>query len=117
MKWWLWIVGVPAVALVGMLVLGALLPRPAPFVPVDLTAQRVEQCRAEWPRDKGLREGCIAAVKSVSNLSTDPNGPKTIGDTCREQFPSNTSLQLACIDRGMASEVDAKMQRAAREAR
>jgi hypothetical protein len=87
-----------------------------PFTPRDLTPYLVEKCKTDYPRDKGLRKSCIAAVKSVPNWSTDPNAPKTIVDTCREQFPDNTTLQLTCVDRGMGDDVDAKIRKAERDA-
>ena len=90
-------------------------PKPA-YVPVDLTPSLVEKCKTDWPNNKKLRNSCIAAVKSVPNWSHDPNGPKTIGDTCKERFPDNTTLRLNCLERGMDDETNAKIKQAERDA-
>jgi hypothetical protein len=90
-------------------------PKPA-FVPVDLTPSLVEKCKTDWAHNKKLRDSCIAAVESVPNWSRDPNGPKTLGDTCKEQFPDNTTLQLDCLTRGMDDQTNAKIKQAEHDA-
>ena len=90
-------------------------PKPT-YVPVDLTPSLIDKCKTDWPHNRKLRDSCIAAVKSVPNWSRDPNGPKTLADTCKEQFPDNTDLALNCLTRGMEDETNAKIKRAERDA-
>jgi len=85
--------------------------------PGRFNAPLIAECKTKWTNEPSLRQSCVAAVKSTEHWSRDPNGPKSLGDTCKEQFPDNTTLQIECMARGMDADTDAKMRKAYRDAR